>query len=133
MVLGALVRHYFNLRHLGRNALWIPVTALAGFGVVAFLIRPGSGPAVATGAPVPFAQANAVIQQRCAPCHSAHPTQPGFATAPKGVRLDTRAEIEAQAQAIERQAVVLKAMPLGNVTHMTEAERDLLARWVRSR
>jgi uncharacterized membrane protein len=133
MALGALVRHYFNLRHLGRNALWIPVTALAGFAVVAYLIRPGSGPAVATGAPVPFAQANAVIQERCAPCHSAHPTQPGFATAPKGVRLDTRAEIEAQAQAIERQAVVLKAMPLGNVTNMTEAERELLARWVRSR
>ena len=31
------------------------------------------------------------------------------------------------------QAVVLKAMPLGNVTHMTQAERDLLARWLRSR
>ena len=134
MALGALVRHFFNLRHAGRNAWWIPVTALVGFGVVAYLIRPSSGPAVASGGPaVPFAKANAVIQERCVPCHSASPTQPGVASAPKGIRLDTRAEIEAQAQAIEEQAVVLKAMPLGNVTKMTQAERDLLARWLRSR
>jgi uncharacterized membrane protein len=82
---------------------------------------------------VPFAKANAVIRERCVPCHSANPTQPGVSSAPKGVRLDTRAEIESQAQAIEEQAVVLKAMPLGNATHMTQAERDLLARWLESR
>jgi uncharacterized membrane protein len=74
-----------------------------------------------------------VIQQRCVPCHSANPTQPGFGSAPKGVRLDTREEIEAQARAIEQQTVVLKTMPLANVTHMTQRERDLLARWLRSR
>jgi len=133
LALGALVHHFFNLRHVGRNAWWIPATALVGFGVVAFLIRPSSGPAVSGGPAVSFAQANAVIRARCVPCHSAKPTQPGFAAAPKGVRLDTRAEIEAQASAIDQQAVVLRAMPLGNVTHMTRAERDLLARWLRSR
>jgi uncharacterized membrane protein len=134
LALGALVRHFFNLRHVGRNAWWIPATALVGFGIVAYLIRPSNGPAVASGSPaVPFARANAVIRQRCVPCHSANPTQPGVSSAPKGVLLDTRAEIESQRQAIEEQAVVLKVMPLGNVTHMTQAERDLLARWLRSR
>ena len=134
MALGALARHFFNLRHAGRNVWWIPATALVGFGLVAYLIRPSNGPAVASGGPtVPFAKANAVIRERCVPCHSANPTQPGVSTAPKGVRFDTRAEIEAQAQAIEEQAVVLKAMPLSNVTHMTQAERDLLARWLGSR
>jgi uncharacterized membrane protein len=134
MALGALARHFFNLRHGGRNVWWIPATALVGLGVVAFLIRPGSGPAVPAGAPpVSFAKANAVIRERCVPCHSANPTQPGVSSAPKGVRFDTHAEIEAQAGAIEQQAVVLKAMPLANVTHMTQAERDLLARWLRSR
>jgi uncharacterized membrane protein len=134
MALGALARHFFNLRHAGRNAWWIPATALVGVGVVAFLIRPPSTPAVPTGGPtVPFARANAVIRERCVPCHSANPTQPGVATAPKGVRLDTRAEIEAQASAILEQAVVLKAMPLANTTHMTQSERDLLGRWLRSR
>ena len=134
MAIGALARHFFNLRHAGRDVWWIPATALVGLGVVAFLIRPGNGPAVARGGPaVPFAKANAVIRERCVPCHSANPTQPGVSTAPKGVRLDTRSEIEAQAQAILEQAVVLKAMPLANATHMTQSERDLLARWLRSR
>jgi uncharacterized membrane protein len=133
MAIGALVRHFFNLRHAGRNALWIPPVALAGLALVAFLIRPASAPSVPAGPPVSFAQVDTVIRARCAPCHSANPTQPGVASAPKGVRFDTRAEIEAQASAIEQQAVVLKAMPLGNATHMTQTERDLLARWLRSR
>jgi uncharacterized membrane protein len=134
MAIGALARLFFNLRHAGRNVWWIPAAALVGLGVVAFLIRPSSGPAVPTGGPkVPFARADAVIKERCVPCHSAHPTQPGVGSAPKGIRFDTRTEIESQAQAIEEQAVVLKAMPLANATHMTQAERDLLARWLRSR
>ena len=33
-------------------------------------------------------------------------------------------------QAIEQQAVQTKAMPLGNVTGMTQAERDVLGRWI---
>ena len=133
MAIGALVRHFFNLRHAGRSALWIPPVALAGLAAVAVLIRPPSAPSVPAGPPAAFAQANAVIQARCVPCHSQNPAQSGVASAPKGIRFDTRAEIEAQASAIEQQAVVLKAMPLGNATHMTHAERDLLARWLRSR
>jgi uncharacterized membrane protein len=133
MALGALARHFFNLRHAGRNVWWIPATALVGLGVVAFLIRPGSNEPAVAGPAVPFAKAQAVIRERCVPCHSANPTQSGVSSAPKGIRLDTREQIESQAQAIEQQAVVLKVMPLGNVTHMTQAERDLLARWLRSR
>jgi uncharacterized membrane protein len=57
-----------------------------------------------------------------------HPTK--VEQAPKGVKLDTAQEIEAQADAIEQQAVQTKAMPLGNVTKMTQAERDLLGRWI---
>jgi uncharacterized membrane protein len=134
MAIGALTRHFFNLRHAGRNAWWIPATVLAGLAVVAFLIRPGDSPEAASGGPaVSFAQARTVIDKRCVPCHSASPTQPGFASAPKGVRFDTREEIEARADAIEQQAVRLKAMPPGNLTQMTEAERALLARWLRSR
>ena len=30
MALGAWLRHFFNLRHLGRNPWWIPVSAAAG-------------------------------------------------------------------------------------------------------
>ena len=60
-----------------------------------------------------------------------HPTQPGFSAPPLGIAFDTPAQIAARASDIEQQAVVLKTMPLGNVTHMTQAERDALGAWIR--
>jgi uncharacterized membrane protein len=77
---------------------------------------------------VPFAQVASIVDQRCAACHSQHPTK--VDTAPRGIKLDTPEEIKAQATAIEQQAVQTQAMPLGNVTGMTRAERDLLGRWI---
>jgi uncharacterized membrane protein len=133
MALGAWVRHFFNLRHVGRNAWWILASAAAGFVLVAVAIRPSGSKPQSTGAPVSFGQAQQVIQQRCVPCHSQHPTEAGFSSPPAGIRFDTRAEIEQQAQRIKEQAVDSNAMPLGNATHMTQSERDLLARWLASR
>ena len=59
-----------------------------------------------------------------------HPTRPGFSGPPKGIAFDTPMEIATEASAIEQQAVVLEAMPLGNVTHMTPAERAALGAWI---
>jgi uncharacterized membrane protein len=77
---------------------------------------------------VSFAQVARIVDQRCAACHSQHPTK--VDVAPRGIKLDTPEEIKAQATAIEQQAVQTQAMPLGNVTGMTKAERDLLGRWI---
>jgi uncharacterized membrane protein len=128
LVIGAWVRHFFNLRHAGRTVWAIPVTAAVAIAALAIVIRPENEPAQATGQAVPFAQVAQVIEQRCAACHSAQPTK--VATAPQGVKLDTPEEIKTQADAIEQQAVRTDAMPLGNVTGMTQAERDLLGRWI---
>jgi uncharacterized membrane protein len=130
MVIGAWIRHFFNLRHTGINAWWIPVTAAAGIALVAVLIRPQENKASRSGPVVAFAQVKAIVAQRCAVCHSAHPTFQGIDTAPKGVVLDTPTEIHAQAERIKQQAIDSTAMPLGNATRMTQAERDLLARWI---
>jgi len=46
------------------------------------------------------------------------------------VKFDTPAEIQQQSALIKVQAVDSKAMPLGNATKMTQAERDVLARWI---
>jgi uncharacterized membrane protein len=43
--------------------------------------------------------------------------------------LDTPDEISQNAQRIYQQAVQMKAMPLGNVTHMTDDERQKIAAW----
>jgi uncharacterized membrane protein len=132
MVIGAWVRHYFNLRHRGRTLWWIPVTAALALAGVAIWIRPASAPAsTQPSAPVSFAVAHAIVAQRCAVCHSAKPTEPGFSAPPKGIAFDTPREIKAQVQLILQQAVVQQTMPLGNLTHMTQAERASLGAWIR--
>jgi uncharacterized membrane protein len=132
MAIGAWIRHFFNLRHAGRTVWWIPVTAALGIAAVAVAIRPvgGSSGRAATGAAsVPFSRARAIVQERCVPCHSANPTK--VAAAPLGIELDTAEEIHAQAAAIQRVAVESTTMPLGNVTGMTQDERDVLGDWIR--
>jgi uncharacterized membrane protein len=130
MVLGAWVRHFFNLRHRGRTVWAIPATAAVALVALAVVIRPDDSSPAAGGAPVPFVQVASIVKQRCATCHSAQPTDDSFSTAPQGVVLDTPAQIKARSAAIEEQAVETKAMPLGNVTEMTEEERALLGRWI---
>ena len=127
LVIGARVRHFFNLRHLGRTVWAIPVSATVAIAVLAILIRPQNESAAGTPA-VPFARIARIVDQRCTACHSQQPTK--VSTAPRGIKFDTPEEIKAQAAAIEQQAVETRVMPLGNVTGMTQAERDLLGRWI---
>ena len=126
-----MVRHGFNLRHQGRD---LRRTALAvaalGIALVVALAPQPQGAAGLTAADFPAVAK--VFEARCVTCHSAHPTREGFTAAPKGVMFDTQAEIVANAHRAYEQVVVTKAMPLGNVTGMTEQERDLIGRWVRS-
>ena len=126
LVIGAWVRHFFNVRHTGRTAWWVPVTAAAGIAAVAVAIRPGGSTG---GTAVPFTRAQAIVQERCVPCHSAHPTKVN--SAPMGLVFDTPRQIAAQARLIEQVAVNTKVMPLGNQTGMTQAERDTLGAWIR--
>jgi len=77
-----------------------------------------------------FADVQRIIAVRCATCHATKPTQPGFNDPPKGVVLDTAQLIVANAQKINEQAIVGKAMPIGNLTGMTDAERATLAAWI---
>jgi uncharacterized membrane protein len=125
MLVGAWIRLFFNLRHAGRTVWWIPVSAAAALAAIAVWIRPPDAEST-TGTAVSFAEVAPIVEQRCASCHSG-------AAAPKGVRLETQEEIAAQADAIERVAVLTRVMPLGNSTGMTDAERELLGRWIASR
>jgi uncharacterized membrane protein len=74
-------------------------------------------------------QVQAVIMQRCAECHSDKPTQPGFATAPAGLMLQTPELIRQHAAKIYQRAVQTKDMPLANLTQMTPEERTLIGNW----
>lgn len=126
MVIGAWVRHYFNLRHRGRTLWWIPVGAAVALAGLAVWLRPASS--TATAKPVAFDAVRTIVKQRCAGCHSAQPTL--VSAAPKGLALDSPQEIRAAAQRILERAVVQGTMPLGNVTRMTPRERALLGAWI---
>jgi uncharacterized membrane protein len=129
MVISAWVRHFFVLRRRGRTVLWIPAAAVVATVAVALAIKPdeATGPA---GERVTAAQATAIVQRRCVTCHSANPTNDQFRSAPAGVVLDTTEQIRVRAGQIEAQAVDSTAMPLGNVTDMTDQERRALGAWI---
>jgi uncharacterized membrane protein len=126
---AVLVRHFFILSHKDTFAPALPAIAILLLVGVAIALAPRSG-STAGSSTVTFAQVQPIVAQRCAVCHAAKPTQPGFTTAPLGVLLDTPQAIQVNAQRIGQQAVATQAMPIGNVTNMTPAERKLLGDWI---
>ena len=127
LVIGAWIRHFFNLRHAGRTVWAIPITAAVAIALLAILIRP-QNESVAGTAAVRFGSVAQIVDRRCTACHSLHPTK--VSEAPLGITMDTPVEIQRLAPGIQQQAVDSTAMPLGNVTGMTTAERRLLGRWI---
>jgi uncharacterized membrane protein len=133
MLAGALIRQFFVMRHRGQVLWYLPAggVALLALALAVTLPKPVVPQAQAANAPVmKLADIQPILQQRCAECHSAHPTLMG--SAPAGVLFDTPQEITTNAQRLYQQAVVLKAMPLGNVTKMTPDEREKIAAWFNS-
>ncbi len=78
-----------------------------------------------------FTQVQAIVKNRCAACHSAKPTFPGYNPAPKGIIYDTPQDITDDRVRIAFQ-VKSGGMPLGNFTAMTTAERAVVAEWFAS-
>ncbi|MGZ8362020.1 MAG: hypothetical protein ACXWUX_15995, partial [Allosphingosinicella sp.] len=62
--------------------------------------------------------------------HSARPANPAFASPPNGVVLDGYEPVKAASARIKARAVDTETMPMGNATHMTRAERQLLGAWI---
>jgi len=133
---GVLIRMYFVARHKRheRGGKTSPIPALAGLAVLAAtaaaLAPPTTSPAAADTPVMHFQAIQHIVAIRCAPCHAAAPTQPGFATAPKGLLLDSPEAILTHVSVIAPQ-VATNAMPIGNLTGMTDAERAQLLDWIR--
>ena len=130
---GALVRHWLNIRFTfravapGARRDGVRDRRAVGF----FVVRPAGGqPAGPSGPPVAYASVRFVLDQRCAPCHSEHPTLVSNPPAPAVVRFDTPEEVTMWRERILARAVVTRTMPLNNRTGMTDEERDTLARWI---
>jgi uncharacterized membrane protein len=126
---GALVRQYFVSRQFGRNPILLPVVATAVIVGLMVLLRPAPAPSLAGVAVPTVAEVQAIAASHCASCHAARPTFDGIAVAPKGVMLETPAQLRRWAQAT-RQQVQTEAMPPGNMTDMTAEERAKILAWI---
>jgi len=144
--LSVLARHYFNSRHNGNRFAWALPAAALGMICLAYVTAPNRQPAPNLTATSPeqasmsaqqsgasasqFTQVSEVIHERCTVCHSAQPSSPLFSAAPAGVMFDTAEQMREQAAKIHAQTVASQIMPLGNITQMTQDERDLLGDWI---
>ncbi|MEY3005615.1 MAG: hypothetical protein RLZZ491_2791 [Pseudomonadota bacterium] len=144
-LMGVLIRHYFNTRHArGGNPHWTwGVTAVLFLAIMWLSSAPMNRdidweaealvpehlvPVVETAG---FDDMASIVIGRCSMCHSAEPVWPGIHWAPRGVRLDSDAEIARYAKAIYLQAGVSHAMPPGNITQISPEERDTIVNWYR--
>ena len=137
IVVGAVIRHFYNERHAGRpDPWWTWAVAAAGFALIVLLSAAGPSHAerraVMPAETPAFAEIEAVVLARCSMCHAPAPLWPGLDAPPRDVVLDTAGAIRRHARAIYLQAAVTDAMPPGNLTLLEPLERGLIAAWYRA-
>ncbi|EBA15958.1 hypothetical protein RSK20926_05082 [Roseobacter sp. SK209-2-6] len=145
-LMGVTIRHYFNTCHArAGNPTWTwAVTALLFLGVI-ILSTMGleyegdeeeqaalSGSALVMAQADGFEEVHEIVMGRCSMCHAREPFWDGIRTAPKGVLLETEADVALQAQAIYLHSGVTDAMPPANVTFMEAEDRAAIRRWFRN-
>ena len=132
---GVCIRAWFVARHKPagrqglRSLLLLFMGLLALLTVIIGLYPEDPTMGRASAVPVTAAQAELILDQRCVPCHSRSPTQPGFNAPPNGIVLNSPSQVRAHLPDIQKQ-LTLRTMPLGNVTGMTEYERARLLQWI---
>jgi len=121
---GVAIRHVFNLRGRGRPTLGAIAVAVVLALVSVSYVTWEKGPIVpSTGLVATFAEIQPILATHCASCHN-------VPTPPRGLRLDSYEHVSAASARIKAMAVDTQTMPLGNPTHMTPAQRQLLGDWI---
>lgn len=125
---GALIRQFFVLRHSGQANWLLPAGGVVVLGLLALLVAPRTDPRFATTEVPSFAEIQTIAASHCVQCHAARPSFEGIASAPKGVMLETPAQLRRWAAAM-RQQVQTEAMPPGNVTEVSDEARAKIIAW----
>ena len=149
IVAGAIIRHFYNIRHgdHARSPWWawaVAAAAMAAAFVLTLSATPGGReklglaprevPNIAVaGLAAPPTHVVDIVVSRCSMCHAPEPVWEGIGIAPKGVMLDTPERIARQREAIRVQSVLTHAMPPNNLTDMPMDERRQLAAWIAGR
>jgi uncharacterized membrane protein len=144
---GVTIRHYFNTMHsTGTGPHWTWAVTVLLFIIIAWLSTANMWGTYAdaeargmTSYEEKFAQADGfddahdVVMGRCSMCHAREPSYSNsLLWAPRGVLLDTPADIARNARAIYIPSGVSHAMPPANVTAMSESDRAAIVRWYRN-
>ena len=142
-LMGVTIRHYFNTLHArGGNPTWTWLATALIFVVIIWL---STVPAALTGDRQDDAQMGAAAQRfasaagfdevrdtvlgRCSMCHSREPVWEGIIAPPKGVELETDAQIAGHAREIYLQSGRSHAMPPANITGLEAEERRAIVQW----
>mgnify|MGYP006369145633 FL=1 len=142
-LMGVTIRHWFNTHHARRgNPHWTWIVTALIFLLIVWLSTLPASVADETQAMNPaaerfaradgFAEVEGIVLGRCSMCHAAEPSYTGIHWAPKGVRLETTAEIAAEARRIYLQAGLTHAMPPANVSFIEPDERAKIVAWYRA-
>lgn len=127
---GACTRHAMVTRIAAQR--WTLMPAALGLLALAYLSANfAQGKlSMGSGSKVEYSAVSQVVHARCIACHSSQPTDDIWKSAPKGVIFETEAQLRAHAALVYLHVVQAKSMPLGNKTHMTEPERQIIAHWL---
>ena len=134
-IISITVRHYFNLRNKKQHKVWI--LPLATLGMICLMIYV-SFPKIlkneqrtSLDKQVSFQEINNIIMYRCSVCHASNPTFEGFEDPPLGIIFDTPEDIMKNINKIKAQTIDSDIMPPGNLTGMTENERNKIRSWIK--
>ncbi len=142
-LMGVTIRHWFNTKHARKgNPHWTWLVTAILFLIIAWLStapmrhRPEeaalTGPALTYASAAGFEDVVSIVQGRCSMCHAAEPGYEGIYWPPKGVVLETPAQIASEAKRIYTQSGLTHAMPPANLSYMEDPERDTIRRWFQS-
>ncbi|GAA6167597.1 urate hydroxylase PuuD [Sessilibacter corallicola] len=146
-VLSAYIRHFFNLKNQGVTKPQILVIAGALIVALVVLAAPKSNleatsvdssfdrsvdSSVESSVALNENPAMAIVNTHCSGCHAVQPSNPAFAAPPAGIVIENESHVRALADRIRSVSVDSKYMPLGNLTGMTQEERDTLGQWLES-
>jgi len=141
-LMGVTIRHWFNTKHArGGNPHWTWAATILIFIAIMWLsVAPmqrnddlSALPASAQrfAAAPEFEAVQDIVIGRCSMCHAQEPAWAGLHWAPKGVVLETPADIARAAREIYLQSAMSHAMPPANLAWMQDEERALIRAWYR--
>jgi uncharacterized membrane protein len=147
-LMGVTIRHWFNTRHARKGSptwtwaatamlfvavMWLSTAPLRDGDIEQAEARPLTEAELQLTQAPGFEEVHSIVAGRCSMCHSREPFQEGFLWAPRGLYLETEADVARAASEIFIQAGVTHAMPPANVSGMEEEERAKIVAWFRGR